>query len=121
LGFVYSCTSEFGTSVELLEVADELYPNHPEILRCLGWSMYHDGQKDRGVVILERSLYLAPNDPLILNDLGVCHLNNKSFDRAGDLFKKALTVDPANEKAKECLNAVSFFKREYDKMKKTRK
>jgi len=118
LGFVHSCTGDFSLSVELLETADELYPNHPEILRCLGWSMYHDSQKARGIVLLERALFLAPHDPLILNDLGVCHLNNKTFERAAELFKKTLTIEPNNEKAKECLNAVQFFKREYDKLKR---
>lgn len=121
LGFVHSCTGDFSMSVELLEVADELYPNHPEILRCLGWSMYHDKQKPRGVVLLERALFLAPHDPLILNDLGVCHLNEKNFERASELFKKTLTIEPNNDKAKECLNAVSFFKREYDKLKRKKK
>jgi Tfp pilus assembly protein PilF len=61
---------------------------------------------------------LAPHDPLILNDLGVCYLNEKSFDKAATLFKKTLIIEPNNDKAKECLNAVSFFKREYDKLKK---
>jgi len=120
LGFVHSCVGEFETSVTLLETADSLYSNHPEILRCLGWSMYHNGQKIRGIVILERSLQLAPRDPLILNDLGVCYLNNKDFEKASDLFKKTLTIEPNNEKAKECLNAVQFFKREYDKLNKKR-
>ena len=83
--------------------------------------MYHDKQKARGVVLLERALFLAPHDPLILNDLGVCHLNNKTFERASDLFKKTLTIEPNNEKAKECLNAVQFFKREYDKLKRKKK
>jgi lipoprotein NlpI len=45
-------------------------------------------------------------------------LNEKNFDKASDIFKKTLTIDPGNEKAKECLNAVNFFKREYDKLKK---
>lgn len=118
LGFVHSCTGNWKESVALLEKADEVYPNHPEILRCLGWSMYHLGQRKRGVVLLERSLFLAPNDPLILNDLGVCHLNDKNFDRAASLFKKTLQVEPDNQKAKECLNAVRFFQREFDKLKK---
>lgn len=118
LGFVHSCTGDFDVSVELLETADELYPNHPEILRCLGWSMYHNNERTRGIVILERSLMLVPHDPLILNDLGVCYLNEKDFTKAAEIFKKTLTIDPGNEKAKECLNAVNFFKREYDKLKK---
>lgn len=116
IGFVYSCVGRWQESVQHLEVADELYPNHPEILRCLGWSMYHEGEQARGIVILERSLFLAPNDPLILNDLGVLYLNSKNFERAEELFKKALQIEPNNEKAKECLNAVKFFKREFEKL-----
>lgn len=118
LGFVHSCTGQWRDSVSLLEKADQLYTNHPEILRCLGWSMYHSGDKKRGLVILERSLFLAPHDPLILNDLGVLYLNEKDFTKSSGLFKKTLSIDPGNEKARECLNAVNFFKREFDKLKK---
>lgn len=121
LGFVYSCTGDWEGSVKLLESADTIYPNHPEILRCLGWSMYHYGQRKRGVILLERSLFLAPNDPLILNDLGVCYLNEKDFERSAQLFKKTLQVEPDNQKAKECLNAVRFFQREFDKLKRKKK
>lgn len=121
LGFVYSCTGKWEASVELLEVANDLYPNHPEILRCLGWSMYHHGEPHRGIILLERSLFLAPNDPLILNDLGVCYLNEKNFERAEQLFKKTLQIEPGNPKAKECLNAAKFFQREFDKLKNKKK
>jgi len=86
----------------------------------MGWSMYHFGQGQRGIVLLERALFLAPNDPLILNDIGVLYLNEKNFDKAALLFKKTLQIDPENQKAKECLNAVRFFQREYDKLKKER-
>ncbi|MBD3361028.1 tetratricopeptide repeat protein [Candidatus Peregrinibacteria bacterium] len=118
LGFVYSCTCDWKKSVELLEKADTIYPNHPEILRCLGWSMYHFGQRKRGIVLLERALFLAPNDPLILNDIGVCYLNEKEFEKSAQLFKKTLQIEPDNQKAKECLNAVRFFQREFEKLKK---
>jgi tetratricopeptide (TPR) repeat protein len=118
LGFVYSCNGNWEKSVDLLEKADSLFPNHPEILRCLGWSMYHNGERKRGVILLERSLFLAPHDPLILNDLGVCYLNEKNFERAAHLFKKTLQIEPGNQKAKECLNAVKFFQREFDKLRK---
>lgn len=118
LGFVYSCLGKWKTSIEYLEQSDQLYPNHPEILRCLGWSMYHDGQKKRGIIILERAMHLSRNDPLILNDLGVIYLNEKNFERAAFLFKRVLDMEPENEKARECLNAVKFFETEYRKLKR---
>lgn len=118
MGFVYSCMGKWKTSIDYLERSDELFPNHPEILRCLGWSMYHDGQKKRGLILLERALNLASEDTLILTDLGVLYMNEKNFDRAGLMFKKVLVLDPDNEKAMECLNAVKFFALEYAKIKR---
>lgn len=118
MGFVYSCLGKWKTSIDYLERADSLFPNHPEILRCLGWSMYHDGQKKRGLILLERALSLAIEDTLILTDLGVLYMNEKNFDRASLMFKKVLVLDPDNEKAMECLNAVKFFAAEYGKIKK---
>jgi tetratricopeptide (TPR) repeat protein len=118
MGFVYSCLGKWKTSIGYLERSDGLYPNHPEILRCLGWSMYHDGQKKRGLILLERALSLATEDVLILTDLGVLYMNEKNFERAALMFKKVLILDPDNEKAMECLNAVRFFAAEYSKIKK---
>jgi tetratricopeptide (TPR) repeat protein len=116
LGFVFSAVGEWKRSIEYLERADEIEPNHPEILRCLGWSIFHEGQRKRGIIILERALNLAVNDPLILSDLGVCYLNEKNFERSAVLFKKVLDIEPHNEKAKECLNAIRFFQKEFKKL-----
>ena len=99
LGFVYSAIGDWKKSINYL--------------RCLGWSIFHDGQRKRGVILLERALALAPSDPLILSDLGVCHLNDKNFERSSVLFKKVLEIEPDNEKARECLNAVRFFQKEF--------
>ncbi|MBU1446051.1 tetratricopeptide repeat protein [Patescibacteria group bacterium] len=119
LGFLYSAISDFAKSIKYLEFADRCEPNHPEILRCLGWSLYHNKQKNRGVILLERAATLSPDDSLILSDLGVCYLNNKNFDKASALFQKVLTIEPENTKAQECLNAVRFFRHEYKKLKKS--
>lgn len=117
LGFVYSSLARWKQSIGLLEKADEIQPNHPEILRCLGWSIFHSGQKRRGIILLERALNLASTDVLILCDLGVCYLNARDFTRAIDLFQKALDLEPANDKARECLDTARFFEQEYKKLK----
>lgn len=118
LGFVFSALGEWRKSIDYLERADNIELNHPEILRCLGWSIFHKGERKRGIIILERALNLSKSDPLILSDLGVCHLNEKNFDRSSILFKKVLEMEPHNEKAKECLNAVRFFQKEFKKFRK---
>ncbi len=116
LGFLYSALTQWAKSVRLLERADEIQPNHPEILRCLGWSIFHYGQRKRGIIILERSLQLAPNDCLIMCDLGVCYLNDHNFDRSIQLFRKAIDIEPENVKARECLDTALFFEKEYQKI-----
>ena len=121
IGFTYSALGNWKESIDHLEHSDRLQANHPEILRCLGWSIYHSGEKKQGLVILERALNLAPSDPLILSDLGICHLNNKNFDRANLLFRKVLEIEPDNEKIKECLYAVKFFKAEFKKFRESKK
>lgn len=121
IGFAHSALGNWRESIEHLETAENLQPNHPEILRCLGWSIFHSGEKEQGLVLLERALNLSPNDPLILSDLGICYLNSKNFDRANELFRKVLEIEPDNDKVKECLYAVKFFKNEFKKFRESKK
>ena len=59
LGFAYSGINEWKESIYELEIADSLEPNHPEILRCLGWSVYHYGEKEKGIVLLQRAVMMT--------------------------------------------------------------
>ena len=103
LGFLLSIEQRWTVSVEELKKADRLFPNHPEILRCLGWSFYNQNrQSARGIALLERSKSLNPKDPNILCDLGACYLNSSNFDKAEELFRQAIEINPHSEQANEC-------------------
>ena len=117
LGFLYSSLGDFGKSIETLELANRVQPHHPEILRCLGWSIFHSGDRRRGLVILERAKAMAPQDTLIMCDLAVCYLNDRQFEETISLLQTALTLEPNNEKAKDCLETAKFFQREFKKLK----
>lgn len=110
LGFAYSAVNEWKESIYELEIADSLEPNHPEILRCLGWSVYHYGDKSRGIVLLKRANIMSPDDIFILCDLGVCYLNNRDFNKAEEVFNQVLQIEPGHEKARECLKACTYFR-----------
>lgn len=116
LGFLYSSTGEFQKSVDTLEYANEVQPHHPEILRCLGWSVFHNGERKKGLMILERAKALAPRDTLVICDLAVCYLNDRNFVRTIDLLEFALSIEPDNDKAKDCLETAKFFQREFNKL-----
>ncbi|MCF7812698.1 tetratricopeptide repeat protein [Candidatus Gracilibacteria bacterium] len=102
LGFLYSVQQRWDSSVEQLIRANEFMPNHAEILRCLGWSMYNHTRKAQGLSVLERSLNLAPSDQNILCDLGVCYMNAGDFDRAEKTFKQVIEINPDSDQAVEC-------------------
>jgi len=108
LGFLYSVLQNWERSVEMLEKANTYIPHHPEILRCLGWSLYHNKRKTQGLglAILERARQLAPKDILILCDLGLCYLTEKKLNESECRFKEAQILDPQNPKITECLNVI---------------
>jgi Tfp pilus assembly protein PilF len=119
LGFLYSLEQKWEASVEELEKADNFSPNHPEILRCLGWSFHNYNRKSQqGLAILERSNNLSPNDPNILCDLGVCYMNSNDSKRAEDIFNKVLKLNPNSSQAKECLSFLKIIKGGFSKNKK---
>ena len=117
MGFLYSCKRDWKNSIAFLEKADEIKPNHSEILRCLGWSYFMGGNTARGVILLERAKTLSPDDVFILTDLGVCYLNQKEIEKALPIFRRVLEIDPENEKARECLLIVEEYAQNSRKLK----
>ncbi|MSR67627.1 tetratricopeptide repeat protein [Candidatus Peribacteria bacterium] len=106
LGFIASHAEDWPTSITELKIANSLEQNNPEILRCLGWSLFSSGKKIEGMVTLERALNLEEQNPLILCDLGVACLRSNEFGKSKALLSRALDIDPANSRVKECLEMV---------------
>jgi Flp pilus assembly protein TadD len=105
-GFIASHEERWADSIASLKTANTMEPHNPEILRCLGWSLFNSGNDIQGVVTLERALNLEDANPLILCDLGVVYVKMNEFEKAKALLQRALEVDPANERASECLAMV---------------
>lgn len=110
MGFMLSMKEDWKLSVDELTKADEISPNHPEILRCLGWAVYNANRRTQGICLLERSRNLSPFDPNILCDLGVCYMNSMQHEEAETVFRKALKLDPSSEQARECIAVLEAMK-----------
>jgi len=106
LGFIALHERRWSKAVGFLKKANQGNPNHPEILRCLGWGLFHKKEKKEGIATLERALLLEKNNPMILCDLGVCFLQENKITAAKNLFHKALEITPENERVIECLNII---------------
>ena len=106
LGFLRSRTEQWKEAVTHLRKANGLKSNNSEILRCLGWALFHMGERAQGIVTLERALNLDAESALTLCDLGVAYLQVQNFPKSKILFERALDVDPNNLRAQECMQAV---------------
>ena len=106
LGFLQLHQENWDEALKFLKVANESCSNHPEILRCLGWGLFHAGKKNEGMVTIERALTLDRKNPMILCDLGVCFLQENKIESARALFERAIQLSPKNHRAKECLQII---------------
>lgn len=118
LGFLESQQEKWTSALAHLKKANMLKPNNPEILRCLGWVLFHAAQRAQGVVTLERALNLEAENPLTLCDLGVAYLELKNFGKARSLFQRSLDLDPGNDRARECVQAIDRLERTVEEMRK---
>jgi len=111
MGFLLSYKKEWKQATTSLRKANVLKSNNAEILRCLGWALFNEGQHAQGVVTLERALNLDESNALTLCDLGVSYLQVRNFGKAKALFERALELDPENKRADECIQAVKRLER----------
>lgn len=106
LGFLRSRSEEWHKAVSYLQRANALKSNNAEILRCLGWALFHHGDRAQGIVTLERALNLDEESSLTLCDLGVAYLQVRNFGKSKLLFTRALDLDPGNPRAQECMKMI---------------
>lgn len=112
LGFLYSHEEQWNQALTHLRIANKYQPNNAEILRCLGWALFRNGSCPQGVVTLERALNLERDNTLILCDLGVVYLQLRRFAKARALFVHALEMEPDNDRARECVQAVEKMEKD---------
>lgn len=101
LGLVLLQKKEWGQAVEALQRANRSQPDTPDILRSLGWALFHKGETVQGVVTLERALNLEDSNIHTLCDLGEVYLTLRSIPKARSLFLRALDIDPGNSRARD--------------------
>lgn len=109
LGFLASQKDNWNQAVEHFRKANKMKSNNAEILRCLGWSLFNAGNRAQGIVTLERSLNIDDANALCMCDLGVAYLQTQHTSKAKALFRRALELDPDNQRVRECVQAVERY------------
>lgn len=104
LGFVASQEEAWGKSIAFFQMSNAGQPNNPEILRCLGWSLFHSGKRNEGIATLRRALFLRNDDPAILCDLAACYLQMNLFEKAITLLEKAISINKGDDRVQELVD-----------------
>ncbi len=78
------------------------------------YASYKAGKVDESIEICEEGLSAAPNDEELAYFLGQMYLVKKDFEKAGDAFKKTITLDPEKHKAHYNLG-ICYLKKRVDK------
>ncbi|MEH0019956.1 MAG: tetratricopeptide repeat protein [Desulfobacter sp.] len=95
LGTVYLWTQQHDKGIAQVRRAIALEPGNAEWLASLGEQLTWSGLPEEGIQYLERAMRLDPKYPAwYLWNLGHACFLTKDYDRAEDIFQRALVKDP---------------------------
>ncbi|MCZ2203897.1 tetratricopeptide repeat protein [Bartonella sp. A05] len=78
-----------------LRKALELFPNQPQVLNYLGYSLIERNQNlEESLQILQKASELDPPDGYILDSLGWAHYKLKQYDKAIQMLESAVRLKP---------------------------
>jgi DNA-directed RNA polymerase subunit alpha len=87
-------------AVRHLEKAVDFDPGHTGALFQLGHANDLAGNDDEAILYYERCLKHPPVHVAVLNNLGVLYEDNEKFDKAADCFRRLLSANPLDERAR---------------------
>ena len=97
LGHLYTLTSMSQQRFALLNKANTIQPNHPEVIKNLAIAhvdAHYQYKKARA--LMQNYIMLRPNDPFGYFYLGYLLLMEKQPDKAIDILEKGLSIEPTN-------------------------
>jgi tetratricopeptide (TPR) repeat protein len=96
LGFIYLTESRWKPAVKQFKAALKEAPENAEYLRGLGWSTFNTGERQEGLLILNKALRIDPDNINILIDLAFCYMGMADFNKARKYIRMAKKLDPEN-------------------------
>lgn len=88
------------SAIESFEQAVRLDPAHQGALFELGRANDYAGNDDDAVEYYERALRYPPVHLGTLNNLGILYEDRSQFEKAADCYRKLLSANPADERAR---------------------
>lgn len=93
-GLAASYLQQAPLAVACLERAVRLAPGRADWLAQYARALALDGRTDDARTIADRAAALSPEDAVTLDTLGVVYTQAGEYERAADLFRKVIGIDP---------------------------
>ena len=84
-----------------------LDPTNSMIIDTLGWIYFQMGESNLALEHLQNSIENGGDNSVILEHLGDVYLKMENIKKAQDIFNKAVTLNPTNEKLKAKLEPLN--------------
>ena len=94
LAAVYQNQGRSIEALNLLERAQNIYPNDAVLLNNLAYTFVHLGRTRRAIENYHSALKLAPDNPLIIYNLSVCLVRKGSWEEGIETLTKLLEINP---------------------------
>lgn len=90
-------TRQADEALDLLLPIEADHPNEVEVAEGVGFAYYIRQECREALPRLEHAMTLRAPDPSLLNALGDCHQQGGDGDRARELFRRSLEMNPTQE------------------------
>jgi len=94
LGILYIEQKKLDKAKALIEEARRIAPNDISLIQADAEITYKLGDMERYDELMQEVVAADPNNPVLYYNLGVSAANIKSFDKAEEYYKMALSLDP---------------------------
>jgi len=84
----------------------DVVPDYPEAVHFSGVLAHQQGDRERAVALIERSIALAPDRADWYSNLGIVQRDRLHLDEAVDAFEQAIAIDPKHANALSNLGVV---------------
>lgn len=89
-------------------------PDNPDALHFLGLLMYHRGDRDQAIELMNKAIAIFPEYADAYNNLGNLYNVNGEFEQAAEHYRKALEINPGNVSAHNNLGIVLKHLTDYE-------
>lgn len=105
LGFLFSYQHQWDQAIAEFSAALSCEPQNEECVRGLGWAIFQNGDRSKGLELLLQAHEMVPENINIMIDLAVAYLA-VDFNEARKYAEQAVAAEPDNALAQRVLNTV---------------